>query len=96
MSAPFVRLEIGPQEVRLHLLPFTALKKGTVTWVPHDLRRIYGARGRINRIVEGVAFEDLGEGRWYFWVTSSPVATVLSELEDAGFPVSWEEREVRL
>ena len=96
VSAPFVNLEISPHKVRLRGAPVAVVSGGSVAWSPAALHRVFGARGRWNRLVEGVGFEDLQGKRWYFWVTGSPVAAVLTELQDAGFTVTWEELEVRL
>jgi hypothetical protein len=96
VSAPFAGLEIGPHEVRLRGAPVAIVSGGSVGWSPADLRRVFAARGRWNRLVEGVGFEDLQGRRWYFWVTGTPVATVLTELQEAGYSVTWEEQEVRL
>jgi hypothetical protein len=96
-SMPLAVLEFRPTSLTLRFRP-RLMTKGlfgidSPTWARDEIESVYPVRGRWVPYNRGVAIATTTT-RSYFW-TFVP-ATILASLEVEGYPVSWEERYVRL
>ncbi|MCW2539929.1 MAG: hypothetical protein JWN95_1654 [Frankiales bacterium] len=96
-GSPLAVLELAEGALELRFRPRQLAKvfgAGQSRWQPSDLIEICPVRGRLLRVTRGVAIMVAGRPTSYFW-TSRP-EPLLAVLAQAGFPVAWAERGIKV